>query len=166
MRTKILLALFMMLVTLSCASPARHPAASSSSSGGSGEAVWQIDDDANIAYPRCPVCGADADRNVSVCAKCGATCRVVPRTIPCPECEGSKHCVHCGKAQACVACAGTKVCAICDGTGKWHGDVCPECEGAKVCPDCAAGHPEAKCDSCSGSGVCANCGGTGTITLK
>jgi hypothetical protein len=128
-------------------------------------AVWQIDEDANLAYPTCWSCGADVDRGPCACAECGALVHTEAKSIACPECSGDKKCAHCAKGRKCLACDGDKLCAICEGTGNWHGEGCPECGGAKACVACAAGSAEA-CERCAGGGVCANCDGIGEIVLK
>jgi len=130
-------------------------------------AMWQIDDDANIAFPACTGCGAVIeDRGARTCASCGARIHVEPRTIACPECRGAKTCTHCAPGRVCLACAGTHLCSICDGSGAWHGDTCPECKGAKACSACLQGAVGASCERCEETHVCANCNGTGEITLQ
>ncbi len=135
-----------------------------------GKAIWLIDDEANIAYPVCPLCIADADRGGEPCADCGKDVVVAPKQIACPECKGSKVCTHCGAGARCVACVGTGHCAICDGTGKWHGEACPECDGAATCRECCPAVPDAlspeACERCAGTNACANCEAIGSIQLR
>jgi hypothetical protein len=129
-------------------------------------AVWQLDEDANLAFPTCGKCGADVDRRAASCSSCGASCRVEAKTIACPECDGKKACVVCAEGRRCVACVGSGHCPICDGTGQWSGESCPDCDGAKACQACAVGPQAEVCERCDDSHVCANCEGAGTIVLK
>jgi hypothetical protein len=155
-------ALLLLVLMCACGAPTTRGDAATQDRA----ATWTIDDDANLAYPTCPSCGADFGRDVASCGKCGTRVHVEAKTIACPECHGSKTCVHCGPARPCVACEGTHVCPICDGTGKWHGDVCPECQGSKTCQTCVPGAPAQSCEFCGDTHTCANCEGTGTIALK
>ena len=129
-------------------------------------ANWMADDDANLAWPACPHCGAVAERGAVSCGNCGQAVHVEAKSIACPECHGDKDCQHCGVHEKCVMCNGSHQCGICDGTGKWHGEECPSCDGTKVCRDCVVGAKHEPCDRCADTHVCANCEGTGRIALR
>lgn len=161
MRIPMIAASMILALAAACSAPATN--APSAGSGGVA-AVWETDEDANLAFPICPTCGEVVDRGTASCAHCTASVRVEPKTVSCPECQGSKTCVHCGPGHVCVACEGTHVCQVCDGTGTFDGTTCPECGGAKTCRECAAATEV--CERCAGTHVCANCGGTGEITLE
>lgn len=166
MRNSILVSILAVALTLSAACGGKH-AGMAREGATESVAEWRIDEDANLAYPVCGNCGTLVeDRSAAACASCGTLVHVEAKTIPCPECEGSKSCIHCGAKHACTACLGSQKCAICEGTGRWHGENCPECEGARICPDCSGGPNRATCDRCDGTHVCANCDGEGTITLR
>ncbi len=140
-----ILPLLPLLLAASCASPPRS---------GAPAAPWSVDEESNLALAHCPKCRAMVPHDGHACPDCGASYQIEPKTIPCPQCDGS------GKdAAVCEACQGSGRCAICDGEGTFQGKPCPECEGSKHCPDCA------EHDHASG-GACPNCAGKGTITLK
>ncbi|HEY3997538.1 MAG TPA: hypothetical protein VGO93_01650 [Candidatus Xenobia bacterium] len=82
----------------------------------------------------------------------------VPKTVGCPDCNGSGKCSACtGSGHAvCQTCQGSANCTICGGSG-----YCPYCAGAG-CVKC--GHTGA-CGACAGSGRCAACNGQGWRTL-
>lgn len=162
MTTRPIAVLLLLALTGACGAPAGDGAARTKEVS----AVWQFDDDANLAYPACGHCGADVDRGVASCDGCGARVRTETKSIACPECKGSKACDHCASAHACIACAGTNACSICDGSGARHGEVCPECEAGKTCCACAKGAATEPCERCDGTHVCANCEGEGAIVLK
>jgi hypothetical protein len=164
MNIRTVIVLFAAAAAAACDSPGhRNPPASRDVDAA---AVWEIHDEADLAFPTCPRCGADVDGTAASCAKCRQRVHIEPKTIECPECHGSTQCTHCGSARMCAACEGTHTCAICDGTGKWHGEACPDCAGSKKCSACAAGGDADACECCDGSHVCANCEGTGKITLQ
>lgn len=157
-----LLALGLAVAVTACGSgDTRTPASNADSRA----AIWQMDDDANVAYPTCPSCGAVVDRNASACPSCKAALHVEAKTIACPECDGAKKCSHC-ESPSCIACDGNAVCAICDGTGLWKGEKCPDCDGEKKCTVCTSDSHDKVCEFCADTHVCANCDGTGKITLK
>lgn len=164
MNIRTFVVLFVVAAAAACDSPGHRNTPASLDTDAA--AVWEIHDDADLAFPTCPRCSADVDRDAPACAKCGQRVHVESKTIECPDCRGSTKCVHCGPGHKCVACEGKHECAICDGTGKWHGEKCPDCAGSKACGACAAGGDDAACECCDGSHVCANCDGTGKIELR
>lgn len=162
MTTRRIAALFLMTLASACGSPG----AGGTTGIDDRAAVWQIDEDANLAYPTCWSCGADIDRGTRACDRCDARVHIEAKTIACPECNGSKACTHCDSPRVCLACNDTHDCAICDGAGTSHGTTCPDCEGKKDCGACRAGATPPACERCDDQRACANCESTGTIVLK
>ena len=162
MTTRQIVVVLLLTLASACGSPGPSRTAGSEDR----PAVWQFDDDANLAYPTCWNCGTDFERGARSCDACDARVHIESKTIACPECSGSKVCAHCGPSRTCVACNETRACPICEGAGTWRGAACPDCEGRKVCGACCEGAPSQSCERCDDSHGCANCEGTGTIVLK
>jgi len=130
-------------------------------------AEWKILDAENLAVPVCGKCGEELERNEAACTNCKTPFHILAKTIPCPECAGSKACTHCGDKRACDVCEGDGKCTVCAALGTVDGAECPDCKGHKHCAACSAAAVAAHtCENCGGDHMCANCEGRGSIELK